>query len=376
MIIKIDNSLIKHIKNSDLYDDPKVIKSINSFLRISEDRKHLVLMDILLIDFIKEKFEGKIDSSCFEALNQIRNKEAGGVKVILKAFPIYINVSANEEIGINEIKVSSNIYYAQGKTFEVNFYSLCDYSFLGEKVSILSEYDTDVELYALIGRKYLIENYDGLKFENNKINPGYGGNIKKAISIAARNNEKTLIICDTDKLTLDEPLKSGCTLESVESEFEKIKDNNIVHLVSLNAHEKENLIPFSWLQEFHNRRRYCRNALNLENSVFNDRLLFLDFKKGLTKNEFNTKDHVKEYYQPAVEHLNIDLTSLNDADYIFKAIPLQKWDENALRILESKKLSDYPDYLKENINKLGLFVSCWIISGRNDVSQAKEYVYM
>lgn len=376
MIIKIDNNLIKYIKSSNLYDDPQVIKAINSFLRISQDQKHLILMDILLIDFIKKNFKDKIDSSCLEALNQIRNKESGGIKAILRAFPIYINVSVNENISINEIKISPNIYYQNGKTFEVNFYSLCDYSFLGEKVSILSEYDTDVEFYTLIGRKYLIENYDGLRFENNKINPGYGGNIKKAISVAAKNNEKTLIICDTDKITLDEPLKSGCTLENVESEFEKVKDNNIIHLISLDAHEKENLIPFSWLQQFHNHRRYCSNALNLENSVFNDRLLFLDFKKGLTKEGFNSKNHVKDYYTPAIEHLKIDLNSLSDADYIFKAIPLKEWDDHALQILESKKLSDYPDYLKENINNLGLFVSCWIVSGRNDVSQAKEYVYM
>lgn len=374
MIIKIDNSLIKYIKENSLEDDENVIKAINSFLRISQDNKHLVVIDILLIGFIKKYFEQKIDQSCLETLNEIAGKEVGGIKVLLTKFPIHINVTANSETKLNEIRVLDNEFYDNGKIFEVNLFSLCDYSFLGERVSILSEYDTDVELYSLIGKKYLDENYNNLSFKDNKINPGYGGNIKKAIEVAIRNNEKTLIICDTDKITLDEPLRNGCTLESVEGEFEKIKDNNIVHLVSLDAHEKENLIPISWLQEFDHEACYCCNSLELESSVYSDRLLFLDFKKGLTKKNYESGQYVKEYYQPAIEHLQINLEDLGDDDYIFSGVHSKEWNDNAIQILNSKRLSDYPEYLKSNIKKLGLFISCWIVSGRKQFNKAKSYV--
>ena len=374
MIIKIDNSLIDHIVVNKLENDPDIINSINSFLRISQDKVHLVLVDILLIDFIRENFEQKIDKSCFEALNQIRNKEIGSIKTFLRTFPIHINVVVDAGIQINEVRVSDNIYYENGKIFEVNFYSLRSYSFLGEKVSILSEQDTDVDFYSLIGKKYLIENHNNLVFEENKITSGFGGNIKKQVELAARNNEKTLIICDTDKITHCENLKDGCTLEQVENEFRLIEDKKIVHLVSLEAHEKENLIPVSWLQELNNDRNYCENILKLEDSDFNDRLLFLDFKKGLTKEKYLSAQYIKDYYEPAINYLSLDVGSLNNNSYIFSRVDKNNWNEHSIQILHSKNLKDYPAYLKGNIEKLGLYISCWLVSGRNDFSKAKDYV--
>ncbi|WP_158625535.1 hypothetical protein [Exiguobacterium sp. SH0S7] len=374
MIIKIDKSLIRYVTENSLQNNQDIIDGINSFLKLSYDEQHLVIIDLLVIDFLKENFENEIDKSCLQALSNIRNREVGVNKEYLRSFPIHINVTVDEEIKVNEVRVVENPYYPEGKIFEINIYSLCDYQFLGEKVSILSEYDTDVSFYSLIGKKFLHENYTNLKFKDNKINPGYGGNIKKAIEVAVRNQEKTLIICDTDKKAENEPLGNGCTLENVEIEYKKFKDSSILHLLSLDAHEKENLIPASWLQELNMNRTYCVNVLNLENTEFSDRLLFLDFKEGLTKEKYHSSPIIKKYYDPAIQVLGIDLNSLQDKEYIFSKIHSKRWDDYANEILNKKELTEFPDYLKDNINKLGLFISCWIVSGRKDTNKAKQYI--
>lgn len=374
MIINIDKSLISYIIEKNLEDDLNIVRSINNILKISYEKQHLVIIDSNLIDFLLLTFKNKLDFSSLNELNNIKLREPAANKVYLRAFPLHVNIVANEDIKEKEIRVINNTYYSDGKIFEVNIYSLCKYNFLGGNVTILSENEKDVDFYSEIGNKYLLENYQHLIANKCIVDPGYGGNIERSIKMSIRNDQKTLIICDTDKETENHDIGNKSTLNKAINAYNEYKKDNFIYLISLDAHEKENLIPVSWLKEVNKHTTNCKNISGLESCSFNDRLLYLDFKNGLTKRKYDSDTLIKEYYDPAIKNLEINLNDLNEDDFIFSKVANNDWDIWAMRILVNKKLSDFPDYLKGNINKVGLHVACWLIGGRTDTRQAKEYV--
>ncbi|WP_215085661.1 hypothetical protein [Exiguobacterium sp. s78] len=374
MIINIDKGLIKYVLKNKLENDTNLIRSINNFLKISDEKQHLVIIDSVLIDFLLQTFNTKLDASSLNELNNLKLREPAANKIYLRSFPLHVNVTANESIKENEIKVIDNSYYNTGKIFEVNIYSLCKYNFLGNNVTILSENDKDVKFYSQIGIKYLIENFQHFIANDFIVDPGYGGNIENSIRTSIQNRQKTLVICDTDKKSVNHPIKSKSTLDKAISAYNEYKHDNFIYLISLDAHEKENLIPVSWLKEVNKHTTNCVNTSGLEQCSFNDRLLYLDFKKGLTKKKYDEDMLIKEYFDPAISNLEIDLDELSEEDFIFSKIANNDWDKWAIKILNSKKLSDFPGYLRSNIDNIGIHVACWLVGGRRDTSQAKRYI--
>ena len=213
--------------------------------------------------------------------------------------------------------------------------------------------------------KYMEENLNNHETTTFNSVSGIGGSIGNVIRECLVNKQKVLIICDPDVKAPSEKPKT--THQQAEEVFKKHRKNTIIDFVSLQAHEKENLLPVSWLLEFTQDFNACSRVLELEKSENNDRLLYIDFKKGLKKSDIKD-EHILSYYQPVLDELEIDFDDLQDEDHVFSKSVCSNWDLVSEKVLQAKSLNDFPNYLEGNIRRISLHFISWIIGGRNGIA--------
>lgn len=374
MIINFDLSIIKYIHSNNLYDDEDIIDSLNTLLKISHQKQHLVVSDVRVSDFLYERFFDKLDNSCLQQLKEISGNASLASKTFLNRFPSRIQVVGDDSIELNHTKVEGHPIFEEGRIFHVNIRSAKNYNFLGDRIVLLSEHLHDVEVYSRIGVKYLKKHYSRFVVNDFKAVSGIGGNINEKIKELIDNKEKTLILCDTDKKTRDGSYDVNSTYTKAFHAYSRFMNNHFISLVSVDVQELENLIPASWINEYSRRPHVCSNVLSLEASSFKDRLLFLDFKQGLTKKEYLSNPEIYDFYKPAVEELGIDIDSLQDGDFLFEKVANRDWIKVVRQILTDKNLEDFPDYLEGHIETIGLNISSWIIGGDTERVGSKVYL--
>jgi len=369
MIINFDYSTLEIlVTNSSIKSDENIIRSLNNILLSSRDKEHLLLINPDVIEYLMENYYDVLDQSSIRELDFLRNSDVVDHDAFLTRLPYFINVVWDNAVPIDEIRASTNPMYSTGIMFNVNILSFKSHIFLGNSFAVISENETDISFYSKIAQMHMSQYYRNHEMTTFNSISGIGGNIGSIIEQSLSNNQKILIICDPDiKHPRGIPANDTTYLKAYNA-FQRNRKNNIINFIALKAHEKENLLPVSWFIEHNRNFNPCPNVINLENSPYSDRLLFIDFKKGIKKVQLQEDTDLLSYYMPVIEELGIDLDVLEDEDKVFSISACSNWDRLSSRILRSKRLDEFPDYLQENISSIGLNFVGWVIGGRSGIA--------
>lgn len=369
MIITFEDDTLKTlVTNPSLKNNDEIIRSLNNILLASRDKEHLLLIDPLVIEYLIEKYNDVLDQSSLRELDFLRNSEIVDHDAFLTKLPYFINIIWNDSVPIDEVRAFANPKHPNGRMFNVNIFSFKSHIFLGSSFAVISENETDVNFYSMIAKMYMHEFYGNHAMTTFNSISGIGGNISAIINQSLSNNQKILMICDPDIRHPEGIPEEDSTYLKVYNAFHRNKRNKIINFISLKAHEKENLLPVSWFREHNRNFRPCPNVINLEDSSYRDRLLFIDLKKGLKKIELQEDLALLSYYRPVIDELGINLEVLQDEEKVFSVSACSNWDNLTPRILRSKRLDDFPDYLEENILTIGLNFVGWVIGGRSGIA--------
>lgn len=365
MIIRLEKDIVLYIEeNPKVIEDPKFINSMNVLLNISYQKHHLLLIDKEVSDFLLVKLGSKLDYTCKGELVSIAKTELGADKVFLRKMPHHIFISFDPNIKEGTYKTLSNPYHSSGKRYMINFFSLNDYLFIGSHFNIISEDDTDLEFYVKLRDMYFERNYHNHAKTNTHLLNGRGTNLRECINDAIKRKAKFIVICDTDKKTPSCTIETHSTYNLAHQAFLTSRKNTISDFLELDFHEKENLIPVSWVNQYSQSSPACERTLALESSQYNDRLLYFDYKEGLKKGHLIQNPRLFSYYKPVLDHLDISITNFENEDFIFSRIPEGSWEQASKHALREKNLDDFPDYLNSIIVSIGLNLTSWTIGGR------------
>lgn len=368
MIIKLGNEILTYInENPDAIDDSDFLGSMNVLLNISHQKHHLLLIDKVVSDFLIDKLSDKLDHTCMGELVSISKTELGVDKVFLRKMPHHIYVSFDFDIAVGTYKAVSNPYYVSGKKYMINFFSLKNYLFIGDHFNIISEDETDVAFYTGLRDMYFQEHYHNHEKTNTHPLNGRGTNLRDCINDAIKRNSKFIVICDTDKKTPESPIETHSTYNLAHQAFLTRRKTTISDFLELNFHEKENLIPASWINRYSRSSPACERTIAIESSQYNDCLLYFDYKEGLKKSHLQQSPLLFSYYEPVLNHLQISLEDLEDEDFILARIPEGSWEQAASYVLKEKAINDFPDYLKSITTNIALNLTSWTIGGRTRV---------
>lgn len=364
MIINFEKGILKFItEQKTSFPKEEFIESLNQLCNLSRSH-HCVIISRIDIKYIIENFKEDLDKSSLKALSNLAARESYAKRTYLKTFPYYISLTVDERVTpIGEIKEIENVYFKGGHTFSIHLFSLIDTMFLGEKFSVISENITDVNFYEDIRNNYMLNNYP--MFSNTPIRRinGEGHKIGDVIKAAAQEGEKIFVICDSDKKTPTFKLGNDKTLKRVEKAYKELRGNLIINMYSLKVHEKENLIPVSWMMKHSDRKIVCDNLVKLEQSEYKDRLLFIDFDKKTTKKYLEENPEIKDYLMPAIENIGIDINSISDDEQIFTRITKNSIEKFSKDIFKKESIEDLPVYLKDHVEEIGFHFSAWTFGG-------------
>lgn len=364
MIINFENAIITSLKErKHLFSKDDLIEALNNLCNLSKSH-HYMIISRNDIKYILDNFKDDLDRSSLKVLVNLASRENYSAKVFLKKFPYHISLTIDEKVTpVGEIREIKNAYFEDGYAFSIHLLSLLDNMFIGDKFTVISENITDVHFYEDIRNNYMAHNFP--MFLNTPIRriDGEGHKIGKVIKDAALQGEKIFIICDSDKKTPTFKLDNGKTLKRVEQAYKEVRGNLIINMFSLKVHEKENLIPISWMVKYSEREIVCDNLIKLEQSEYKDRLHFFDFDEKMNKKYLDDNPEIKEYFMPAIESIGIDINSIDDNEQIFASITKKAISKFSNNIFKKENIDNVPAYLKEHVEEIGLHFSAWTFGG-------------
>ncbi len=268
MLIKIDISVVKDVKNSDSWPSDLII-ALENLATSRREGKHSIIADRETLEIIVKC------SDLPERTKRIYNNILNNVpkfKAYLSHISRYIEIINPCDVS----KIDSN----SGKDIIQLPYTFFYDSETIQKSILLCEHLQDTEFYQIIGQTFCKWNNVNIKL-NFESRLG-GGNTIATVYENIQNKNKRLCLCivDSDKLSPDSSL--GSTAKRVREK----DDNTFVttQLYILPVREIENLIPLSILSEIISKNRNRENAFKqleeIENSSVQEIRKFLDIKEG------------------------------------------------------------------------------------------------
>ncbi len=252
--------------------------------------------------------------------------------------------------------------------------------YLIRECSMTPENTSDGKYYDFLAHLYAKHNDLNIDTEFNITN-GNGSGINKEYKIACQNRKIHLFISESDQLYPNDKLGSTCT--RLQSE---IKGPLIISRTYFEFAEIENIIP-SELYEATILSETKSDIINfikmMDNSDFNDRRFYFDFKKGLPYKIFHNNDCL-EYWSPIINACNLSTAGIcteccnleKDNACSLHENP-NKWNNQPCRkkiitgfgskVAETcfncldkfPQLEDLPSLLKDKILEIGKLIFSW-----------------
>ncbi|WP_198648422.1 hypothetical protein [Cyanothece sp. BG0011] len=268
MLIKIDSSVIKDIKDSHSWPDDLIL-TLENLATARREGKHSIIADLNTLKIITKCSD--LSKNAKNVYNRILN-DRSKFKAYLYHVSKYIEIINPCEVN----KINSH----SGKDIIQLPYTFFNDSETIQKSILLCENLQDTNFYKIIGKTFCKWNNINIKL-NFESRLG-GGNTIATVYDNIQNKKKRFCICivDSDKLSPESSL--GSTAKKV-----KQKDDNaslITQLYILPVRELENLIPLLILSELISNNKDRENAFKqleeIENSSVIEIRQFLDIKEG------------------------------------------------------------------------------------------------
>lgn len=247
---------------------------------------------------------------------------------------------------------------------------------LSDQTRLLCEDLTDCYFYEALVRSYLRANrVDGVAIV---FYPVHGGGVRTgAVYRAAIDaGHCVLAIIDSDRSFPKD--RDGATLRAVTEAHTECGRGAISQLVALKVREKENLIPPS----LYKRDPRATATQSLESLLaieshpnLQDRLRYLDYKRGLKVSAIKTNPTVREYFMPLFTECGGPIATRNpvaqlgDEEFLIRPCVKNVAADFVWRALEpsaEEVFLSWPNYLRDDIQDLCRRLIAWgcTIAGR------------